>query len=229
MYSIYKITHKDSGKCYIGQTIDVRNRWRDHCYKNSGCKKLSRAIQKYGKDAFEWEVILICNEEMVDYYEIELIKVYDTIKNGYNITPGGGGTGFGEDNPSSKLTNIQRIEVTDLYISGHFNQKEIGELYGVSPKCIGRIVRDVDPNIKKINLKINRSINRSGISNPTRSQLNRDMFGEKHPKSKLTNQQRREICNLYETGRCSYREIGELYHVHKRCIENIIRNKKWQT
>ena len=108
MYSIYKITHKDSGKCYIGQTMDFERRRKEHCRPSSRCKKISRAIQKYGKDAFEWEVILLCNEEMVDYYEIELIKAYDTIKNGYNLEYGGNKNKTPSEETKQKMSDIHR-------------------------------------------------------------------------------------------------------------------------
>ena len=28
---IYKITNQETGECYIGQAVDVRRRWMDHC------------------------------------------------------------------------------------------------------------------------------------------------------------------------------------------------------
>ena len=46
---IYKITNKITDDIYIGQTInDLSSRWKQHCSKNSCCRKLKNAIQKYG-------------------------------------------------------------------------------------------------------------------------------------------------------------------------------------
>ena len=61
---IYQIQHVESGKRYIGQTISkVKYRWHRHCKPDGGCQKLSRAIQKYGKEAFEFTVLELCGEE----------------------------------------------------------------------------------------------------------------------------------------------------------------------
>jgi len=54
---IYRIRHVFTGKTYIGQTIDLKRRMNEHCYKQSKCPKLKAAIQKYGKDAFEVEIL----------------------------------------------------------------------------------------------------------------------------------------------------------------------------
>lgn len=45
---------------------------------------------------------------------------------------------MGEDNASSKLTKNEVIEIRSLY--GMYNQKQLGEMYGVSQKQISNIV-----------------------------------------------------------------------------------------
>ena len=60
---IYKITNLINNKIYIGQTINIEERWRHHreipYRKNSKEKnrQLYRAIKKYGLDNFKFEVI----------------------------------------------------------------------------------------------------------------------------------------------------------------------------
>lgn len=46
---IYKITNKISGKCYIGQAVDIRSRLMEHA-NNKHVKKtvLYTTIEKYG-------------------------------------------------------------------------------------------------------------------------------------------------------------------------------------
>ena len=88
---IYKITHKESKKSYIGQTIkDLEERWREHLKKTSNCRYLSYALKKYGKDAFDFKLICICFDEDLNWYEIDYMKKYNTISpNGYNLREGG--------------------------------------------------------------------------------------------------------------------------------------------
>ena len=60
MGSIYKITNTVNGKAYIGQTIHdaEKTRIRDHLNgTGNGSRLVRRAINKYGKDAFTYEIL----------------------------------------------------------------------------------------------------------------------------------------------------------------------------
>jgi len=94
---IYKLTHKDSGKVYIGQSKHLKRRLNEHkrC-ENSEDKKGSqsvvrRAIKKYSFDAFDFEIILYCQEgEYMNMMETKLIQFYDClVPKGYNVRDGG--------------------------------------------------------------------------------------------------------------------------------------------
>ena len=92
---IYLIRNTINGKCYIGQTNDVNRRMREYqslSQKGDGFI-IHSAIRKYGWDAFD--VVILHNNilpELLDIFEIEAIKKYDTlVPNGYNLTSGGGG------------------------------------------------------------------------------------------------------------------------------------------
>jgi group I intron endonuclease len=98
--AIYKIVNALDGRMYIGQSVNPAYRAKRHFWKNNGCVKLRRAIEKYGRDNFSFSVLCWC-EDKADANEVEelLISLGDTRANGYNITPGGFGTGAGKDNP----------------------------------------------------------------------------------------------------------------------------------
>lgn len=89
--SIYLITNRVNGKCYIGQTkVAVERRWSQHCYnaENGSTYKIHNAIRKYGIDAFLLEVIerpaLDQLNERERYWIAELSPAY-------NMTAGGDG------------------------------------------------------------------------------------------------------------------------------------------
>lgn len=89
---IYKITHKSSGKCYIGQTIrSLSDRWNEHCKNTSRCSHLSNAIKKYGENAFTIDIIyryttIIDLNNAEEYY----IAFYNCMSpEGYNLNSGG--------------------------------------------------------------------------------------------------------------------------------------------
>ena len=102
MGSIYKLTCIPSGKSYIGQTYrKVESRIiKEHFGSGStGCVLLEKAIKKYGKDAFTYEILhdgII--PELLDSYEIEAIKEHNTlVPNGYNLQTGGSGGSWSEE------------------------------------------------------------------------------------------------------------------------------------
>ena len=92
---IYKITNTVDGKGYIGVTIqtDAIQRFKKHIYAiyyGNGCPVLGNAVKKYGKEAFKFEILIICFDEDVYKYEQSYITKYNTmVPNGYNVQEGG--------------------------------------------------------------------------------------------------------------------------------------------
>ena len=93
---IYQIENLKTGKSYIGQTVDFNRRKRTHLNKlqnGTHCNPhLQSAYNLYGEQEFHWRVWKFDNitEEELNQKEIEFIKKYDSINNGYNIADGGG-------------------------------------------------------------------------------------------------------------------------------------------
>ena len=98
--AIYKIVNALNGRMYIGQSVNPTYRAKRHFWKNNGCVKLRHAVEKYGRYNFSFSVLCWCVDKS-DANEVEelLIALGDTRDSGYNITPGGFGTGAGGDNP----------------------------------------------------------------------------------------------------------------------------------
>lgn len=92
MCGIYKITNKINGKVYIGQAIDINDRWQRHRRSHDNCA-IHLAFNKYGIDNFTFEVIEECLPELLDEREIYWIDHFQSYGKGYNMNPGGkGGT-----------------------------------------------------------------------------------------------------------------------------------------
>lgn len=96
MVGIYKITNLVNGKIYIGQSINIDKRIKEHFWKASNEKDISYnsalhlAIRKYGKENFQWEILEECKVDNIDEREKFYIKEYNSLTpNGYNILSGG--------------------------------------------------------------------------------------------------------------------------------------------
>ena len=91
---IYKITHRESGKCYIGQSVDVFARWKNHSsYSKKKMSKLQKGFKLYGIKQFSFEVIEECDKEMLNDREVYWIAYFNSYgKTGYNSTRGGSGS-----------------------------------------------------------------------------------------------------------------------------------------
>lgn len=105
MIGIYKITNQLNGKCYIGQSIDIKTRWIQHLYcgKNNFQKgKLYPAMFQEGIENFTFEVLEKCDlsQEELNNKERYWIQYYNSFNNGYNSTPGGQGEDSWQYNPS---------------------------------------------------------------------------------------------------------------------------------
>ncbi len=59
---VYSIVNKINGKEYIGQSIDIERRWKQHRY-GKGSLILTNAIKKYGLNNFEFEILETINIE----------------------------------------------------------------------------------------------------------------------------------------------------------------------
>lgn len=90
---IYKYTNRINGKVYIGQTINESVRKSSHKHCNGKCY-FHNAIQKYGYDNFNYEIIERLDEQLLDEREIYWISFYKSNNSsfGYNLTSGGEGS-----------------------------------------------------------------------------------------------------------------------------------------
>jgi len=106
---IYRISKKDTGKSYIGQTVEknVNTRWRSHLKNNSNCIYLRNALKKHGKDAFNFDVICEVSNDLLGELEDQYIDMYDCIvPKGYNLRKGGIGGGHHHEETKRKISEI---------------------------------------------------------------------------------------------------------------------------
>ena len=128
---IYVIENINNNKKYVGQTIrDIKLRWTEHltCKKNL---PLYNAIKKYGKDSFKINYIQEYSDELLDDYEIKLIKEYNSlVPNGYNVHKGGNNDNLSRNN--SKKGGVSESGHDKQSLSVKHKYKNIPELKDIS-------------------------------------------------------------------------------------------------
>ena len=107
MGTIYRIWNAHNGKSYIGQSYEPYNQIRQHLmpWSEEGRCKIHADLHKYPPESWKWEILARRIDERssrilepplgfvhksINALECELIRQYDSIKNGYNDQPSGG-------------------------------------------------------------------------------------------------------------------------------------------
>ena len=156
MIGIYKITNKVNGHSYIGQSIHIEERFKEHQNKynwdREKDKPLYQAFQKYGLNNFNFEIIEECRPEQLNIKEQYWIDFYNTYKDGYNQTSGGE-TNYGDNHPGHKLTKEDVIDIRTRYANLE-RRKEVYSLYkdrigesGFSKIWKGESWKDIMPEV----------------------------------------------------------------------------------
>ena len=90
---IYKITNQNNDMCYIGQSVDIATRWKNHAKCGLGIdtpagNKLYKAIEEEGIWNFSWELLEKCTREELNAKEKYYIELYKAYEFGYNSNTG---------------------------------------------------------------------------------------------------------------------------------------------
>lgn len=135
MIGIYKFTNKIDGKSYIGQSVDIKRRYKEHKTRKTEYSLFHDAIKEYGFDNFDFSIIELCKVEELDEKEIYYIKEYNTlIPNGYNVSEGGYHRHpMGLSSTNDVYSIIYLLKNTDI------SNIEIGSLFEVSDQTISDI------------------------------------------------------------------------------------------
>ena len=87
---IYKITNLENQKCYVGQAVNLADRWKQHIKRGVGAdaptrNKLYPAMMAIGVENFSFEVIEECDREQLDAREDYWQDYFKAKEFGYSI------------------------------------------------------------------------------------------------------------------------------------------------
>jgi group I intron endonuclease len=220
---IYKITNTLNGKQYVGQTkTKLEKRFTSHvCAANSGSTAIiHNAIRKYGKDAFEIELLQECQSfEELDEAERGWIAELNTVApNGYNIEEGG-------CRNRGSLSEATRVKLREAakHRSPEWYEK------------ICRAARNRSPEWRR---KLSEAAKQRTATPRQREALaagtklrfinGKPMKGETNGRAILTSEQVSVIREMYATGDYSQDQLGLLFGVKQVTISAIVRQKIWK-
>jgi len=214
---IYKVTNIINNKCYIGQTLQkLSRRMNSHLCSSFDEKYIDyniyfhRAIRKYGREAFMWEIILdnIPIEDL-NMYERFYIALYSTFGEfGYNGTNGGESGRVFSQEVKDKMSKAK---------IGNSINKDIRLKLSISHR--GR------KKNKKTNKKCNVVCN---CSEEMRLKRSAAAAGENNPTAKLTAERVMEIRIKYASNKYTQSQLSIEYGVSRANIGYIVRNETWK-
>lgn len=220
---VYKITNKQNGKMYVGQTKQsLRRRFTCHiveAMRGGSTSIIHNAIRKYGKDAFEIELLQECRSfEELDDAERKWIAELNTIApNGYNIEVGG----CRNRAPMSEATRAKLREI-QKHRSPEWQEKIRYAARNRSPEWRKRLSeshKGLKPTAKQLAaLAAGRA---AGVGRHCQK-------GEDNGNAILTWEKVSRIRQLYATGDFSQEKLGCLFGVKQITISAIVRHKIWK-
>lgn len=195
---IYLITNKINGHMYVGQSIGIHRRWREHCaLKDLHSSLVEKAIAKYGEENFSFEIIITMENdtEQLNDAEREWIAILNTYedKNHYNLTPGGDFSPMKVPEIAAKMYGKKHSEQTRKKMSKAHRGREFSEEHRrkLAEKRIGVSLSD------EVKHKISNKMNTTGFFR---------VYKEKNPRFKQgfrfcyqyydENNKRRSICSV---------------------------------
>ena len=118
MIGIYGIHNTTNDKWYVGQSIDIKRRWKHHLWGlDNGYHynhHLLRAWGQYGKSSFEFLVLEECEVDVINEREQYWIAKLNALSNGYNQCEGG-------DSPKGRIVSVETRQAVSVARKGNGN------------------------------------------------------------------------------------------------------------
>ena len=115
IHHLYKITNNVNDKVYIGVTTNPERRKLQHLSDSKSGRIVNKAVRKYGKENFTFDVICTGEKEYIYDLEQKAIILYNSLSDGgwgYNICIGG------VDNRGKRGGVKYKVNDVSVFVSG---------------------------------------------------------------------------------------------------------------
>ena len=222
MIGIYMYENKISHKKYIGQSTNIERRKREHLCWPSPYSRFDMELKALGEESFIFSILEECTVDKLDDREKYWIGYYNSIIEGYNLTPGGQSY-RGEENPSAKLTDDEVRQIIILLEEHRLNNGEIAEKFEVCRNTIDFINRcktwchlhNYKTNIRNENI---------AVSDHPHSAFG----GENNSTAIITEEKALEIIRLLESDSHSLAQLSRDENISLNILYDINRCKTWK-
>ncbi len=210
---IYWIINKVNNHIYVGSTKYLWTRKSSHL-KNlekdfHPNRHLQAAYNKYGKENFEFEILITCPPELLIWYEQQFI---DQLNPEYNIRKTAeNNIGITVSEETKKKLSLAKKGIKHSPITEEHREK----------LKLSHLGYKQSEETKKKKSDLGKKLT---ISADTREKMKR--FGEDHHNAKLSNSDVEEIKSLYSSGDYTQKRLGELFGVGQAYIGRLIRNER---
>ncbi|MDD2470089.1 MAG: GIY-YIG nuclease family protein [Bacilli bacterium] len=235
---VYQIKNLVNGKMYIGSSIDINSRWKEHIRDLNNNKHhslhLQRAWNKYGESSFEFNVLEECNEDTTLEREQYYLDKLESFKrdNGYNVSK----------SSSAPMMGRKHSKETKIKISEEVRSRDSSCWVRGEDKFNAKFKDEDIINIKRLIYEGNRTIDIAKLYNVEGQTITQIKTGDRWnhikteyddliiqtPRQKLNEEDIIEIKKLLVEEKLNIIEIADIFGITPGMISSIKNLNSWE-